>query len=124
MERKEFNLEKKDFLKTLIALLWKGVDGQLSQVEDTVISSVLSSYYYEFFWLDEGPKNPDRPQELKFDTFYLYSIGKIREIKKREIGRASCRERVCQYGVDLGGRRIIKKKNKKNIKKITTQEVN
>src|SRR3546814_15357050 len=27
-----------------------------------------------------------------------------------EIGRASCRERVCQYGVDLGGRRIIKKK--------------
>lgn len=84
MERKEFNLEKKDFLKTLIALLWKGVDGQLSQVEDTVISNVLSSYYYEFFWLDEGPQNPDRPQELKFDTFYLYSIGKIREIKRRE----------------------------------------
>src|SRR3546814_12608770 len=27
-----------------------------------------------------------------------------------EIGRASCRERVCQYGVDLGGRRNIKKK--------------
>src|SRR3546814_12960582 len=26
-----------------------------------------------------------------------------------KIGRASCRERVCQYGVDLGGRRIIKK---------------
>src|SRR3546814_14218410 len=28
----------------------------------------------------------------------------------REIGRASCRERVCQYGVDLGGRRSIKTK--------------
>src|SRR3546814_11825889 len=27
-----------------------------------------------------------------------------------EIGRASCRERVCKYGVALGGRRIIKKK--------------
>src|SRR3546814_16742379 len=26
-----------------------------------------------------------------------------------QIGRASCRERVCQYGVDLGGRRSIKK---------------
>src|SRR3546814_17949115 len=38
---------------------------------------------------------------------------------QREIGRASCRERVCQYGVDLGGRRIIKKKkrlNKNNMK--------
>src|SRR3546814_18776810 len=31
--------------------------------------------------------------------------------RSSEIGRASCRERVCQYGVDLGGRRIIKKKN-------------
>src|SRR3546814_7770069 len=28
----------------------------------------------------------------------------------RQIGRASCRERVCPYGVDLGGRRIIQKK--------------
>src|SRR3546814_21134018 len=26
-----------------------------------------------------------------------------------EIGRASCRESGCQYGVDLGGRRAIKK---------------
>src|SRR3546814_13199435 len=30
-----------------------------------------------------------------------------------QIGRASCRERVCQYGVDLGGSRLIKKKTKK-----------
>src|SRR3546814_18133865 len=31
-----------------------------------------------------------------------------------EIGRASCRERVCSVRVDLGGRRIIKKKKVKN----------
>src|SRR3546814_11647749 len=31
--------------------------------------------------------------------------------KQGQIGRASCRERVCQYRVDLGGRRIMKKKN-------------
>src|SRR3546814_15105291 len=36
-----------------------------------------------------------------------------------EIGRASCRERVCQR-VDLGGRRIIKKKNKKTSNHTTT----
>src|SRR3546814_19749772 len=35
----------------------------------------------------------------------------IKEISQDfEIGRASCRERACQ-GVDLGGRRILKKKN-------------
>src|SRR3546814_13423151 len=32
----------------------------------------------------------------------------------QQIGRASCRKRVCQYGVDLGGSRIIKKKKTKN----------
>src|SRR3546814_5839709 len=30
-----------------------------------------------------------------------------------QIGRASCRERVCQLRVDLGGRRIIKQKKEK-----------
>src|SRR3546814_12800345 len=34
----------------------------------------------------------------------------------KEIGRASCRERVC-LRVDFGGRRIIKKKKKKTRRK-------
>src|SRR5260221_11537619 len=38
------------------------------------------------------------------------------EIVKAEIGRASCRER----GVDLGGRRIIKKKKKRKRNKRPT----
>src|SRR3546814_12553162 len=41
-------------------------------------------------------------------------------MKYGEIGRASCRERVCQYGVDLGSRRIIKKKT---IEKAITTSV-
>src|SRR3546814_19781194 len=39
----------------------------------------------------------------------------LRPIDPEEIGRASCRERVCQVRVDLGGRRIVKKKSNKNI---------
>src|SRR3546814_18743330 len=38
-----------------------------------------------------------------------------RERQTHQIGRASCRERVCQSGVDLGGRRIIKNKQKTQI---------
>src|SRR3546814_20336315 len=41
-------------------------------------------------------------------------LPEMAEAWQAQIGRASCRERVCQYGVDLGGRRIIKKK--KNMK--------
>lgn len=84
LSKKEFNLEKKDFLKTLVALLWKGAEGQLTQIEDTVISNVISSYYYEFFWLDPSPQNPQRPEKLNFDTFYTYSVDKIREIRDME----------------------------------------
>lgn len=84
MTQKEFNLEKKDFLKTLIALLWKGADGHLTQIEDTVLSNVLSSYYYEHFWLDPGPQNPRRPAKLDFDSFYTYSVERIREITEQE----------------------------------------
>src|SRR3546814_11801328 len=40
-----------------------------------------------------------------------YAIGSGFKSDNTQIGRASCRERVCQYGVDLGGSRLIKKKN-------------
>src|SRR3546814_17940997 len=41
----------------------------------------------------------------------------------KEIGRASCRERVCQLRVDLGGRRIIKKKKERRRKFKHTYEI-
>src|SRR3546814_12280834 len=48
------------------------------------------------------------PSKLLNDRQYLATeLGKI---FPDTIGRASCRERVCQLRVDLGGRRIIKKK--------------
>lgn len=84
ISKEEFNLEKKDFLKTLIALLWKGADGQLTQIEDTVLSNVLSSYYYEHFWLDPGEQHPKRPVKLDFDSFYTYSVDRIRDITEQE----------------------------------------
>jgi hypothetical protein len=45
----EYNIEKKDFLVTLIALLWKGTDGVLSTVERDVIAQVISAYYQHYF---------------------------------------------------------------------------
>src|SRR3546814_21058280 len=38
------------------------------------------------------------------------ALGQVAAAYAVEIGRASCRERVCQSGVDLGGRRTFKKK--------------
>lgn len=49
MKESEYNLEKKDFLQTLVSLLWKGANGSISQVEADVISDVISAYYHTYF---------------------------------------------------------------------------
>jgi hypothetical protein len=51
----EYNIEKKDFLSTLVGLLWKGADGVFSQVERDVISNVISAYYQQYFIQEELP---------------------------------------------------------------------
>ncbi len=76
MPANEYNIEKKDFLITLVALLWKGADGVLNNVERDVLSSVISAYYVKNFQLE----NP----ELNFNTFYDFALEKVPEIKKEE----------------------------------------
>ena len=71
----EYNIEKKEFLGTLIGLLWKGAEGTFNPVERDVVSGVLSAYYLKFF-AEKG--------ELKFDTFYEFALEKIPEIKAEE----------------------------------------
>lgn len=51
----EFNIEKKDFLITLVGLLWKGADGTFSQVERDVISNVINAYYLQYFEQEKLP---------------------------------------------------------------------
>jgi conjugation system TraG family ATPase len=75
MTEKEYNIEKKDFLCTLIGVAWKGAEGILTPVERDVIANVISAYYATNFPLNG---------ELKFDTFYDFALQKIPEIKKEE----------------------------------------
>jgi conjugation system TraG family ATPase len=73
----EYNLEKKDNLVTLIALLWKGANGSISTVEQDIITGVISSYYAEYFL---GRLEID----LSFNSFYDFALQKIPEIKAQE----------------------------------------
>lgn len=49
IKKEEYNIEKKNFLQSLIALLWKGAEGQLTQVEEDLISDVITQYYQSYF---------------------------------------------------------------------------
>jgi conjugation system TraG family ATPase len=75
ISEEEYNIEKKDFLCTLIGVAWKGAEGVFSPVERDVVANVISAYYSKFF-AENG--------ELKFDTFYEFALVKIPEIKTEE----------------------------------------
>lgn len=76
INRAEFNEEKREFLKALIGLLWKGTDGVLTQIEDTMLSKVIH-HYYAAYW--EG-----NVKNLSFNTYYEYSIQEIASIASEE----------------------------------------
>lgn len=76
----EYNIEKKDFLITLIGLLWKGADGTVSTVERDVISNVISAYYAHHF--DKTAENC--VDHLNFNSFYEFAVAKIPEIRQQE----------------------------------------
>lgn len=49
MKKEEYNLEKKEFLQTLISLLWKGADGKITSIETDVLAEVITAYYATYF---------------------------------------------------------------------------
>ncbi|RZM29892.1 MAG: TraG family conjugative transposon ATPase [Pedobacter sp.] len=81
IDESEYNIEKKDFLCTLISLLWKGAEGTVSTVERDVISSLISSYYGQYFSADR--QREEMPQ-LNFNSFYEFALKKIPQIKSEE----------------------------------------
>lgn len=74
--KEEFNEEKREFLKAMIGLLWKGTDGILSQIEDTMLSKVIHQYY-DAHW-------KGKIAELSFNSYYDFSIRQIATIAKEE----------------------------------------
>lgn len=91
IKKEEFNIEKKDFLSTLVGLLWKGADGIFSQVERDVISNVINSYFMLFFSQPVAHEISEQLvgeklfiAQLDFNSFYEFALWKIPEIKQKE----------------------------------------
>lgn len=78
----EYNIEKKDFLCTLVSLLWKGAEGSVSTIERDVIANVISAYYSEYFDMDSSQRENGTP--LSFNSFYEFALKRIPEIKNQE----------------------------------------
>ena len=49
MDKKEFNIEKIEFLTNLIFLIWQGPDTTMSSAQKSILDNVLMSYYHQYF---------------------------------------------------------------------------
>lgn len=62
--KNEYNIEKTNFLKSLVFLIWKGANGTVSKTEDAVIDKVLTKYY-EFYFTPFSEYSEEERKELK-----------------------------------------------------------
>ena len=60
----ENNIEKQNFLKSLVFLIWKGANANISKVEDTLISNVVETYYEFYFHPFNGYK-PEKREDVR-----------------------------------------------------------
>ena len=74
IERVEYNDEKKQSLKDLIGVIWKGAEGSLTKVENQALMDCITAYYADYFSEQKIVKT------LSFNSFYDYSIEYINAI--------------------------------------------
>ncbi|MCQ2147209.1 MAG: TraG family conjugative transposon ATPase [Bacteroidales bacterium] len=64
--KEEYNIEKKDFLRNLVLLIWKGqehADG-ITEIEKTMLDKVIDEYYGNFF-SGENSYTPQREAQIR-----------------------------------------------------------
>ncbi|RYX87361.1 DUF87 domain-containing protein, partial [bacterium] len=83
----ELNIEKMDFINTLVCLLWKGSEGIITQYEKDVIALAISSYYTNYF------KKPEFTQAF-FEEHYAEKLREIDKSAKEEASKLNSIEQV------------------------------
>ncbi len=66
----EMNIEKIDFLKNLILLIWKGADAQVSELEFRIVEQMVTDYYDAYFHKFDGYDPVQRETLRKTLTAY------------------------------------------------------
>ena len=49
INREEYNIEKIDFLKNLILMIWEGSDSQIPEIEFRIVEQIIIDYYDAYF---------------------------------------------------------------------------
>lgn len=100
----EYNVEKKNFLKSLIFLIWKGTNGEVKKQEEEIIDLTIEKYYSFYFHPFTGYSQEER-EAIKENLLLEYQVNgeeldNIREKEEREILKVKVEklERLAEQG--------------------------
>jgi conjugation system TraG family ATPase len=74
----ELNDERRQFMISLVGVIWKGQDGIMTPIEETILLKVMSDYYADYF----GERN--KVEQLCFNSFYEFALERIDAIMRTE----------------------------------------
>ena len=80
IKKEEYNVEKIDFLKNLVMLIWKGAQGTTTKTEDKLIEQVIIEYFDAYLFKKNNKVENNVTTPLCFNTFYEFSIKRLPEI--------------------------------------------
>lgn len=84
----EYNVEKKNFLKSLIFMIWKGADGKFRKEEEEILDITIDKYYSFYFHPFDGFTEEER-ESIKETLLLEYHINgdemtNLKDIQERE----------------------------------------
>ena len=68
INREEYNIEKIDFLKNLILMIWKGSDSQIPEIEFRIVEQIIIDYYDAYF--NGFTRYTDEQREVLLKTLF------------------------------------------------------
>ena len=83
INREEYNIEKIDFLKNLILMIWKGSDSQIPEIEFRIVEQIIIDYYDAYF--NGFTRYTDEQREVLLENLFAAASRKNPNKPPREV---------------------------------------
>ncbi len=83
INRNEYNIEKIDFLKNLVLLIWKGSDAKIPEIEFRIVEQIIIDYYDAYF--NGFTKYTDEQREVLLKNLFASASRKNTNMPPKEV---------------------------------------